>query len=61
MKFPTVELQGRKAVLLSGIRIEKTTGETIFLASLDKLRDAFQQNPDAVAFGYTAGRWVAAA
>jgi len=61
MKFPTIELQGRKVILLSGVRTDKRTGETVFLASRDKLLDAFSHNPDAVAFGFTSGRWVAAA
>jgi len=61
MKFPTVEVQGRKLILLSGVSAGKTAGEMIDPDALDKLRDAFRKNPDAVAFGYTRGRWVAAA
>ena len=61
MNCPTVELQGKKIILLSGVRKNKKTGETIGLEAPDKLRDIVRENPDAVAFGYTSGRWVAAA
>jgi hypothetical protein len=61
MKSPTVELRGKKVILLTGARTDKKTGKTVDFEAPDKLQNAALQNPDAVAFGYTSGQWVAAA
>ncbi|HKZ97587.1 MAG TPA: hypothetical protein VJ045_11475 [Hyphomicrobiaceae bacterium] len=61
MEFVTIELQGKKVILLNGARAEKKTGKTVEIEAPDKLLDAARRNPDAVAFGYMSGRWVAAA
>lgn len=64
MQSPTLilqGLQGRKVILLTGARLDSTTGKTAEIATLDQLVAAARQNPDAVAFGFTAGRWVAGA
>jgi len=34
---------------------------TLVVDAEDKLRKAAKDNPDAVAFGYVAGEWIAAA
>lgn len=61
MEFVKVELQGKKVILLSGVRAEKKTGKAVEIEAPDKLLEATRRNPDAVAFGYVSGRWVAAA
>ena len=61
MKLPTIELNGKKLILLSGARNDKDTGKTVALESLEQLLATVRQNPDAVAFGYTSGRWFAGA
>ena len=55
LKIVTIELRGKKVILLSGARAPSQ------LEAPDKLLDTARQNPDAVAFGYVSGRWVAAA
>lgn len=54
-----IELQGKTVLLLNGT--EKKAGKRVEIAAADRLLDAARQNPDAVAFGYMSGRWVAAA
>ena len=54
-----IELQGKTVLLLNGT--EKKSGKSVEIAAADKLLDAARQHPDAVAFGYMSGRWVAAA
>jgi hypothetical protein len=61
MAFVKIELQGKKVILLNGTRTEKKTGEEVQLEAPDKLLEAALRDPDAVAFGYLLGRWVAAA
>ena len=67
MAFPTVEILGKKVILLSGyerfpqIASSKIKLGAIKIAALSDLRQSANENPDAVAFGYTAGKWVAAA
>jgi len=67
MACPTVEITGKKIILLSGYqRCAPTDYEKIKLGSLKiedigKLQQSAMKNPDAVAFGYTAGRWIPAA
>ena len=61
MKFVTIELHGRQVILLSGARLANKTDDTMDIEAPDKLLDVARLNPDAVAFGYVSGRWVAAA
>ncbi len=61
MAFVKIELQGKKLVLLNGARTERKTGTAVQLDAPDKLIEAVLRDPDAVAFGYMSGRWVAAA
>jgi hypothetical protein len=56
-----IELHGKTVFLLNGARTAKKTGTRVAIESEDRLLDAARQNPDAVAFGYMSGRWVAAA
>lgn len=55
---PTVELQGKTLVLLGGASADKDTGKAVDIKENDQLQGAARRNPDAVAFGYVAGRWV---
>jgi hypothetical protein len=67
MAYPTVEIIGKKIILLSGsqrcaqVGSEKIKLGSIVIQEMKKLRQSASKNPDAVAFGYTAGRWIPAA
>ncbi len=64
MALPKIVLRGRKIILLSGFKNrpkEKNTRDALVVDAEDKLRLAAKRNPDAVAFGYVAGEWVASA
>ena len=55
VKIVTIELHGKKIILLSGARAASE------IEAPEKLLDTARRNPDAVAFGYVSGQWVAAA
>jgi hypothetical protein len=64
MALPRVILRGRKIILLSGFKNEPKENnkpDAFVVDAEDKLRLAAKRNPDAVAFGYVAGEWVASA
>ena len=65
MALPRIVLRGRKIILLSGFKDgAKDKGakhRALVVDAKDKLRQAAQRHPDAVAFGYVAGHWIAAA
>ena len=65
MALPRIVVRGKKVILLSGFKDEtKRAGETregVTVSAEDKLVAAARRNPDAVAFGYVAGEWVASA
>jgi hypothetical protein len=64
MALPKIVLRGRKVILLSGFKNgpkEKNKPDALVVDAEDKLRLAAKRNPDAVAFGYVAGEWVASA
>jgi hypothetical protein len=64
MALPRIVLRGRKIILLSGFKNgprEKNQPDALVVNAEDKLRLAAKRNPDAVAFGYVAGEWVASA
>jgi hypothetical protein len=64
MAFPTIEIMGKKVILLSGyqrcrqIGYAKIKPRSFKVEALQKLWQSANENPDAVAFGYTAGKWV---
>jgi hypothetical protein len=58
--YRTIELRGMKVLLLHGMP-DSGNSKTGEIEAVDKLLEAANQNPDAVAFGYLAGKWVAAA
>lgn len=67
MALPRIVLRGRKVILLSGFKDvpENKKGRSVkhrlVVDAEDKLKQAAKRNPDAVAFGYVAGEWVASA
>ena len=62
MALPKIALRGRKVILLSGFKNgAEEKSKPLVVDAEDKLRLAAQQNPDAVAFGYVAGEWIASA
>jgi hypothetical protein len=67
MECPKVEIGGKKVIILSGYveskraNSEASASRSIRIEAINKLRKSAHENPDAVAFGYTAGRWIPAA
>ncbi len=65
MALPKIVLHGRKIILLSGFKDEawdrSTKHRKVVVNAEDKLRKAAKASPDACAFGYIAGLWVASA
>jgi hypothetical protein len=65
MALPKIVVRGKKVILLSGFKEDdKGTGEKregVIVDAKDKLLLAAKRNPDAVAFGYIAGEWIASA
>jgi hypothetical protein len=65
MALPKIVLRGRKVILLSGFKDgredKRSKHRGLVVDAEDKLRIAAKRNPDAVAFGYIAGEWVASA
>ena len=58
-------MRGKAIILLTGFNNEAKEASKIVCAVVvdeeDKLQQAAKRNPDAVAFGYVAGEWIAAA
>jgi len=67
MACPKIEIRGKRVILLSGFRnaMIDTSGARVIksddIKSAEQLNTSAKQHPDAVAFGYVAGRWVPAA
>jgi hypothetical protein len=67
MACPTIEVRGKRVILLSGYNGAITAAravEVIKDADVDaaeELHQSANRHPDAVAFGFVAGRWVPAA
>lgn len=70
MALPKIVVRGKQVILLSGYcqnddkgtgDVRRLGGRTVKVDAEDKLLLAAQRNPDAVAFGYVAGVWVASA
>ena len=70
MALPKIVVRGKQVILLSGYSKDdlKRAGEApqfsdrhMKVDAEDQLVLAAQKNPDAVAFGYVAGVWVASA
>jgi hypothetical protein len=65
MALPKVDMHGKQVILLSGFDNEtksaRSTVRAITIDSEKKLSQAALRNPDAVAFGFVAGKWIPAA
>jgi len=67
MACPKIEVRGKRVILLSGFHDTvdaarpAVTIEDADVKSADQLRQSARLHPDAVAFGFVAGRWVPAA
>ncbi len=67
MSCPQVEIQGRKLILVSGYSdgpqttSDKPVSTSLEIDAIKELRQSANQHPDAVAFGYIAGKWIPAA
>lgn len=64
MALPKIVMRGRKIILLSGFKDaseETSPRRSLVVDAEDKLRQAAKKDPDAVAFGYIAGQWIASA
>jgi hypothetical protein len=56
MPYPTVTIDEKKIILLSGFRTE--AGKRVVVTAKQKLAEAAKRHRDAVAFGYVSGRWM---
>ena len=54
-------LLGKPVFLLTGTRASKKRDTTFEVEAPEKLMETARRNPDAVAFGFVSGSWVAAA
>jgi hypothetical protein len=63
MALPKIALRGREIILLSGFSdgAEDESPNRKLVVDEEKLEQAAKLDPDAVAFGYIAGEWIAAA
>ena len=63
MALPRIVVRGKEIIVLSGFKSQETSKSVCGLVVDDevKLQQAAKRNPDAVAFGYVAGEWIAAA
>lgn len=67
MACPKIEVRGKRVILLSGFRdgVDAARPSVVIkdgdVKSADQLQQSARLHPDAVAFGYVAGRWVPAA
>jgi hypothetical protein len=67
MACPRIEVRGKRVILLSGFRdtVDAARAAVVIkdadVKAADELRQSARLHPDAVAFGYVAGRWVPAA
>ncbi len=67
MVHPTVNVMGKTVILLSGYQRTPHTDRArganaaLKIEAPEQLWLSASKNPDAVAFGYMAGKWVASA
>jgi len=66
MAFPKIVLRGKKVTLLNGFRAPapargKVAAKLLKIQEAKQLRQSARRNPDAVAFGFVAGKWTPAA
>ncbi|CFX57100.1 conserved protein of unknown function [Candidatus Filomicrobium marinum] len=62
MPYPTIDLNTKKVILLSGYQwSDNSTDEEVQVVALEKLQTEMERHTDAVAFCYVSGKWVPAA
>lgn len=67
MACPRIEVRGKRVILLSGYNGSPKGARAVEVIkdadinAAEELRQSARRHPDAVAFGYVAGRWVPAA
>jgi hypothetical protein len=67
MAYPRIEVRGKRVILLSGYNGTLKAARAVEVikeadvSAAEELRQSARRHPDAVAFGYVAGRWVPAA
>ena len=66
MACPKIEVRGKRVIILSGFHDVVRAARPQVLGEadvkeVDELRQSARLHPDAVAFGFVAGRWVPAA
>jgi len=64
MALPKIVVRDRTIILLSGFTSctgKAAKADAVKIDAKDKLQKAAKQDPDAVAFGYVAGEWIASA
>ncbi len=67
MACPKIEVRGKRVILLSGFRdsVDAARPSVVIkdadVKAAEQLQQSARRHPDAVAFGYVAGRWVPAA
>lgn len=67
MACPKIEVRGKRVILLSGFHdsVNAARASVVIrdadVKAAEQLQQSALRHPDAVAFGYVAGRWVPAA
>lgn len=67
MACPKIEVRGKRVILLSGFgdSVDAARPSVVIkdadVKAAEELQRLARRHPDAVAFGYVAGRWVPAA
>ena len=61
MSYPTVEIDQKKIILLSGFERACGAKQSLAITAKDQLEEAAKRHRDAVAFGYVSGMWMPAA
>jgi hypothetical protein len=67
MACPRIEVRGKRVILLNGFHDSYSAARSSVdvkdadVKEAEELRQSARLHPDAVAFGFVAGRWVPAA
>lgn len=61
MRTTVIELEGKRLFVLNGLMAAENNSKPTDIEAVEQLVEAIKKDPDAVAFGCIAGKWVAAA
>jgi hypothetical protein len=61
LSYPTIDLDERTVILLSGFEATETVRTSPVITAREELVTAVKRHHDAVAFGYVLGKWMPAA